>query len=159
MSKNLQVPQLWYLQVFLCLWSNQTNSMRFTSGLRLSHPSSGLYLYVKLSVSFALSKERGNSTTSDVLQFTGKFHHMRSHFNKIPANRIFINLIPQKQIVRANVKIERNFNKQFQRWFPFSTLYIAEMFETDVEFFGTFLLCLTSGFTKCFQTPCKISFP
>lgn len=84
---------------------------------------------------------------------------MRSHFNKIPANRIFINLIPQKQIVRANVKIERNFNKQFQRWFPFSTLYIAEMFETDVEFFGTFLLCLTSGFTKCFQTPCKISFP
>ena len=36
------------------------------------------------------------------------------------------------------MKIERNFNKQFQRWFPFSTLYIAEMFETDVEFFGTF---------------------
>jgi|GEM_PF-4806925 len=84
---------------------------------------------------------------------------MRSHFNKIHTNRIFIKLIPQKQIVCANVKIERNFNKQFQRWFPFSTLYIAEMFETDVEFFSTFLLCLTSGFTKCFQTPCKISFP
>lgn len=63
---------------------------------------------------------------------------MRSHFNKIHTNRIFIKLIPQKQIVCANVKIERNFNKQFQRWFPFSTLYIAEMFETDVEFFGTF---------------------
>ena len=58
--------------------------MRFTSGHRLSHPSSGLYLYVKLSVSFAvsfaLSKEKG------------KFYYFR----------------------------------------------IAKMFETDVDFFGTF---------------------
>lgn len=101
-------------------------------------------------------KMQGILTARYDLQFAGKLCHLCGQFKKARTDGIPVKLPSQKKIIGTDMEVEGDLHQKLQRWFSLSAFHIPEMFDTDIEFLGGFLLRHTFRFAECFQASCKI---
>lgn len=76
------------------------------------------------------------------------FRQLRYHIQNFCPTTNHIIVLSHEQVIGAYMKVAGHSDEQIDGWIPLTALHFAEMFQTDVQRFGYFLLRHAPGLAE-----------